>query len=135
MYKNIVVPVEIGAAKGYETATQVARELLDEGGKITLLHAIEPIPTYVTTYIPPEVSTQSKEEAQQQLRTMADELKTDNIALVYGAAGRSIVVWASENDADCVVIASHKPEFSDLFFGSTAAWVVRHAHTNVDVLR
>lgn len=135
MYKNILVPVEIGEANVYEDAAKVAAELLDDGGKITLFHAIEPIPTYVTTYIPPEISSQSKEEAQKQLKTMAGDLKTDNIALVYGAAGRSIVDWADQNGADCVIIKSHKPEFSDLFLGSTAAWVVRHAQTNVHVLR
>ncbi len=135
MYKHILVPVEIGEAKAYEDAKSVAAELLDDGGKITLFHSIEPIPTYVTTYIPPEISTRSKDEAQQQLEKMAGALETDNTALAYGSAGRSIVDWADKNDADCVIIKSHKPEFSDLFLGSTAAWVVRHAQTNVHVLR
>ncbi len=135
MYKHIVVPVEIGDHKSYESAVKTASTLLADEGKVTLLHAIEPIPTYVTTYIPPEIPIKSREEAKQQLQGMASELQAANIALVYGSAGRSIIDWANENDADCIVIKSHKPEFSDLFLGSTAAWVVRHAQTSVLVLR
>ena len=135
MYQNIVIPVEIGEAKSYEDAARVAAELLDVGGKVTLFHAIEPIPTYVTTYIPPEVTTRSKQEATQKLEAMAADLKIDESALAYGSAGRTIVDWADQNEVDCVIIKSHKPEFSDLFLGSTAAWVVRHTQTHVHVLR
>lgn len=135
MYKHIVIPVEIGAAEAYENAAKAASTLLNEGGKVTLLHVIEPIPTYVTTYIPPELPAKSREEAKQNLQDMANGLGTENTALLFGSAGRGIVDWASENDADCIVIKSHKPELSDIVLGSTAAWVVRHASTNVHVLR
>lgn len=135
MYQHILVPVEIKEAKAYDDALKVAAELLGQGGKITLLHVIEPIPTYVSASIPPELSMQSNTEAKKLLQAMAGDLRTENAAVVYGSAGRSIVEWAVKNDADCIVIKSHKPEFSDWFLGSTAAWVVRHAQTNVHVLR
>ena len=135
MFNHIVVPVEIGEAKAYENAVKAASTLLSGAGKVTLLHAIEPIPTYVTTYIPPEIPTESRQEALKRLKEMANELDIENTELVSGSAGRTIVDWADRNTADCIVITSHKPEFSDFILGSTAAWVVRHAKSNVLVLR
>ena len=135
MYKHIVVPVEIGEAKTYEDAVRAASTLLAEGGKVTLLHVIEPVPTYVSTYIPPDISVKSKEVVKEQLQEMAKGLDIANTALIFGSAGRGIVDWTTENDADCIVVKSHKPEFTDLFLGSTAAWVVRHAPTSVHVMR
>ena len=135
MYKHIVVPVEIGEAKTYEDAVKAASTLLTEGGKITLLHVIEPVPTYVTTYIPPDITVKSKAAVKEQLLDMAKTLDIANTALIFGSAGRGIVDWTGENDADCIVVKSHKPEFTDLFLGSTAAWVGRHAPTSVHVLR
>ena len=40
--------------------------------------------------------------------------------------------WAN---GDLIVIASHVPRVSDIFLGSTAAWVVRHADCSVHVIR
>lgn len=94
MYKHIVIPVEIATAQSYEDAAAAASALLTAGGKVTLLHAIEPIPTYVSTYVPPELSMRSRDEAKAQLQEMAHELGTENTALVFGSAGRSIVDWA-----------------------------------------
>lgn len=135
MFKHILVPVEIGEAKAYANATKAASALLNDGGKVTLMHAIEPIPTYVESYIPPDFSIKSRAEVKTQVESMAQELGVKNSAIVFGSAGRSIVDWAEQNGADCIVIVSHKPEFSDFFLGSTAAWIARHAQTNIMVLR
>jgi nucleotide-binding universal stress UspA family protein len=55
--------------------------------------------------------------------------------IVLGHAARSIVEYAENNNVDCIVIASHQPGFSDIFLGSTAAHVVRHAKCAVHVVR
>jgi universal stress protein F len=55
--------------------------------------------------------------------------------LTSGHAGRAIVDYASENNIDCIVMTSHKPGVEDLFLGSTAARVVRHAKCSVHVIR
>lgn len=135
MYQHILLPVEIGGPEDYNHAYEVASGLLKDGGKITLLNAIEPVPTYVTTYVPPDFQTKSRTAIQKDLDELAAQLGTVNTALVLGSAGRTIVDWAEDNEVDCIVMASHRPVFSDLFLGSTAAWVVRHAKTSVHVLR
>jgi nucleotide-binding universal stress UspA family protein len=45
------------------------------------------------------------------------------------------VKYASENGYDCIVIASHVPGFENIFLGSTADRVVRHAKCAVHVIR
>lgn len=135
MYNHILLPVEIAGPEDYNRAYEVASVLLADGGKITILTAFEPVPTYVTTYIPPDFEAESRVGVQEKLDALAARLGNSNTAMVFGSAGRSIVDWADANNVDCIVMASHSPVFSDLFLGSTAALVVRHAKTSVHVLR
>ena len=55
--------------------------------------------------------------------------------LLKGYSGRTIVDHAADVGADCMVIASHKPDLRDFFLGSTAARVMRHAPCAVHVTR
>ena len=55
--------------------------------------------------------------------------------MVTGHAARTILDYAEQMKADCIVIASHDPGIQDYFLGSTAARVVRHAHCSVHVVR
>ena len=135
MYKNILIPVELGNSDYYDEAHAVATNLLDEDGKITLIHSIEPIPTYADSYIPPDFEIKTRTGAQRDLGEVAAKLGVKSVEVVFGSAGRSIVDWAEGHDVDCIVIRSHRPVFSDIFLGSTAAWVVRHAKTSVHVVR
>lgn len=55
--------------------------------------------------------------------------------VVEGHVYRSIIEFAQQHDVDCIVLGSHKPEFSDYLLGSTASNVVRHAPCAVHVNR
>jgi nucleotide-binding universal stress UspA family protein len=66
MYKHILVPVDLGDAETYRRAINAANTLLEDGGKITLLHAIEPIPTCAESYIPPDFKIESRSALQNQ---------------------------------------------------------------------
>ncbi len=135
MYKNILIPVTFGEACDVTTAKAVAAKLSADGAKTTLLHAVEPMPSYVDAQIPAEIVQRHREEAEKQLASMAAEVPGAETALVDGAPGRNITHYAEENDVDLIVISSHRPVFSDIFLGSTAAWVVRHAQCPVHVIR
>ena len=56
-------------------------------------------------------------------------------ALVHGRPGNEIVDFAEENNIDCIIVFSHKPDISDYFLGSTAGRVVRRATCSVHVIR
>ncbi|MEL6958267.1 MAG: universal stress protein [Pseudomonadota bacterium] len=135
MYSHILVPVDLAEDATYDTALNAAKMLLSDGGKISLLHVVEPIPTYAESYLPADFNMTTVKGAKERLGALAKEMGLSNTAVVVGSAGRTIVDWAEENDADCIVITSHKPAFSDIFLGSTATWVVKHCPMALHVLR
>ncbi|SHF56353.1 Nucleotide-binding universal stress protein, UspA family [Litoreibacter ascidiaceicola] len=135
MYKNILVPVVFDKDHDTQASYAVARALADKNAKFTVAHVIEDIPDYVTTSIPRDVLASTRREAEASLAQAAKDLSGSTPKMISGHAGRSIVDYANDNDIDCIVLASHRPGFSDLFLGSTAARVVRHAKCAVHVIR
>lgn len=135
MYNHILLPVEIGGPGDVERAVEVAKTLLSDGGDMTLLSVVEPLPNAAEAFVEAGVSDQIKKSARTRLEVAAETLGVSNTALLSGAVGRSIVDWADKNAVDCIVMASHRPVMSDIILGSTAAWVVRHTKTAVHVLR
>ncbi len=135
MYRKILVPVALDHRPNVATALAVARTLKDADGEIVAVHAIEPVPGYVTHYVPEEVLEEGRTAALAALRAElggAGDLKAE---LISGPAGHAITEYAAAHGVDCIVIASHRPGLSDYFLGSTAARVVRHARCAVHVVR
>lgn len=135
MYRNIVVPIALDHAHTPEEALRVARRLLSEGGKITALHVMEPLPRHVAQYLPAQ---QHDIHVADLKARMAKALGPDAgvaSAVIEGHAGRAIVEFAEDIGADLIVVASHRPGLQDYLLGSTAARVVRHAQACVHVLR
>lgn len=135
MYRNLLVPVSFDDNRHPETAIAVARHLASPDARVTLLHVRELLPTYVMEQVPADVMSSQHETALKSLQELAADVPNCHTAVVEGSAGRGITTWARENDADCIVIASHRPVMSDILLGSTAAWVVRHADCAVHVVR
>lgn len=133
MYKNILIPVALDEDQPVVASLAIARELLDDGGRITAIHVIAYVPGYAAQYLPPD-------HAEARLQEMRDALKAavgDDVesVVISGHPGRAIVDWATDHGIDCIVIASHRPGLQDYFLGSTAARVVRHSACSVHVLR
>lgn len=136
MYSNILVPVVFDHGDRATNALKVATELLNTGGQVTLLHIMEEIPSYASTYLPEDLAKRHHDEALEMLRNIASKADVDAIpVVVHGHAYSSILEYSKTKEIDCIVIASHKPGFEDYFLGSTAARVVRHAHCGVHILR
>lgn len=135
MYRHVLVPVQLDDSRDVPAARRVAQEIADPGGRITFLHVIEPVPSMVESYLPPDVNSETREYAKSRLGEIAEGVEGGQIALTDGGAGRSITDWARDNEVDCIAIASHQPALSDVLLGSTAAWVVRHAKCAVHVVR
>lgn len=135
MYKNILIPVLIDDKHDMQASFLAARALADEGAKFTVLNVMEAIPAYAASQIPADVLANSRYEIERNLKQLAKALPGASSVLVSGHAGRAIVDYASEHQIDCIVIASHVPGFEDIFLGSTADRVVRHAKCSVHVIR
>ena len=136
MYKKIIVAVDIGQMEKGEKILAKAHSLLDEGGEIVLLNAVEDAPGYLTIDLPADFLDATIREA----RARLDELNTTTgvgarVEIRKGPAAREIISAAEDHRADLVVLASHIPDLSNYFLGATADRVVRHAKCSVLVDR
>lgn len=134
MYKNILVPVATDHERNVEGAFEVARKLLDKDGTIHAVTVQEHITAFSEAYVPMDVQTRITEA----IKTDFEELVPKDVksrALLHGAPAQQILKHAREVNADCIVVASHRPGLGDYLIGSTAGRVVRHASCAVHVLR
>lgn len=135
MYKNVLVPVLFDDAHDNHAAFHIATKLAADGAEFTMIHVIEPIPGFALAEIPTDALNRAHQALEDALSQMAKYLPDCETKLISGHAGRAITDYAHEKGTDCIVVASHTPDVSDFFLGSTAAWVVRHAHCSVHVVR
>ena len=136
MYKNILIPVALDHGSIHSAPFDVAKCLLAEGGKITLLNMVKKIPGYIEIDLPKETQAKWIKESQTALEGLArDNFPNALCKVLEGHPNHGILDYANKMEADCIVIASHKPGIQDYFLGSTAARVVRHAKCAVHVIR
>ena len=136
MYDHIIVPVDFDHEALVTQGLQVAKRLLNDGGKVTFVHVLEEIPAIVVSSLPAGTMEKRKQTAQDQLNTLAEAHGANGATVLrHGNPAREIVETARDGGGDCIIVASHKPGLQDYFLGSTAAWVVRHAQCCVHVLR
>lgn len=135
MYKNILIPVLIDDEHNNQASLRVAEKLASAGAKFTILHVMEPVPSFVVAEIPADILKRKRAEIDDAMSRMSQYLMDSETKLISGHAGRAIIDYANETGVDCIVVASHRPEIADFFLGSTAARVVRHAKCSVHVVR
>ena len=135
MYTNILLPVAFDAKLNIEKPLAVARALSAPGGKIHLLHVFETLPGYALQYVPQDMLQATREGVLSEMQSKVAEIDNATAEVADGSPGRAITDWAEDNGVDLIVMASHQPELTDILWGSTAAFVVRHAKCGVHVLR
>lgn len=132
MYKNILVPVDMSHEETSIRMISKAKSLLDEGGKVTILHVMDEVPTYARTYLTPETIEENLRQVRGQLDAMA-KLSGGDVAreVKFGRASPVILDLAGDLGVDLIIMASHQPNMSDYLLGSTAHRVTRHAKCSV----
>ncbi len=135
MYNKILVPIAVDHGPNTGEALSIARLLLAEGGKIMALTVVETIPPYVASSLPKELEIKSREAVRAGLKAELGDASDTEMDVVQGHAARTILKYAEEHGADCIIIASHRPGLQDYLLGSTAGRVVRHAPCAVHVVR
>ncbi len=135
MYKNILIPVVFDEQHDTQASFLVARALAADDAKFTVMHVVEAIPDFIVNQIPSELLANTRSESEKTLKEAASALPGAKTCLLSGHPGHSINDYASANGIDCIILASHRPGLEDVFLGSTAARVVRHANCAVHVIR
>lgn len=134
MYDHIIIPMALDHGYG-KTAMKLAARLLNDGGRITALHVYEAPQGSVSAYLDENTVRQAFAATQAKLDSRVEGMTDVTPVVVKGHSGRTIIDYATDQSADCIIIGSHKPGLIDYLLGSTAARVVRHAPCAVHVLR
>ena len=136
MFKNIIVPVEIDRAEEGRAMLAKVKDLLDEGGKVTITNVVEDVPGLITAELPDGLVEKAARNAKSTLVEMAKEAGVEaDVQIRSGRPHHAIVGLAEEIGSDLILIPSHNPGMRDYLLGSTAANVVRHANCSVLVCR
>lgn len=136
MYKNIIVAIDLSHGDAGKTLLDKARKILDADGVVRLLHVLEDVPGYVAAELPRDLKDRRQAEAKVELGVIAGDTDASvKIEIRRGSAAGQILQCAEDCGADLIMIASHRPGFSDYFIGSTASRVVRHAQCSVLIAR
>ncbi|GAB4267069.1 MAG: hypothetical protein Kow0013_16640 [Pararhodobacter sp.] len=133
MYRTLIVPVAY--EPGYNAAREiaVARALAAPGALIVLLHAMEPVPFYAIDYMPEGWRDELIAAIEEDLRSQAEGLPGAKVAVVQDEPRHAILNAAAETGAECIVLATHRSDKA--LFGSTAAYIARHAPCAVHLIR
>ncbi len=138
MFNSIVVAAAL-FSKGATSRGLIdkARKMLSPGGTIPLVHVLDEIPPYMVAAMTKEQLMNHRKAVREQLESLAAAARgvQVDVDLRAGKPSTQILQCAKECNADLIMIASHKPGFSDYFIGSTAARVVRHSPISVLVSR
>lgn len=134
MYDHIIVPMALDHGFG-ATGLVLAERLLNEGGRITALHVYEQPSGAVSAYLDEDTVRLAFAAAEAKLASRMANVPNAEGIVIKGHSGRAIIDYATSNNADCIIIGSHKPGLIDYLLGSTAARVVRHAPCAVHVMR
>lgn len=138
MYQSIVIAVAL-FSKGATSRSLIekANRLVDSEGSITLVHVLDEVPAYLATVVAREQLLEHRKALREQMESLAAaaQAKTVDIEIRGGRASDEIIACAADCNADLIMVASHKPDMSDYFIGSTASRVVRHSPISVLVSR
>ena len=132
MYAHILLPLAYEAGQTPQAEIAVARHLLAEGGKLTLLHVMDKVPFFAIDYLPAGYREDLIAAIKADLATHARGFPDVEVRVVEGDAGPEILECAAEG-VGCIVMAAHRSDRR--LFGATAARVARHAPCAVHLLR
>ncbi|MEW7009374.1 universal stress protein [Lentilitoribacter sp. EG35] len=136
MYKNILVPVDVGNLGPVDKMLEVAKRLLTDDGRITLVNVVESVPDYVAAELPGDIGKKGHDRAKSALDEVVRAKDLDvNAVVLHGHSAAKILEFAEQSGTNMIIIGSHKPEVMDLLLGSTAARVVRKSKCSVHVVR
>lgn len=135
MYKNILFATDL--SKDSELAADKARELANlYGAALSLLHVIEPIPTYGYVEIA-ELEEARRDEVNQVLSTLGQRLQVPalNQHIEIGLTKHQILKKAHELGIDLIVVGSHTHHGLARLLGSTANAILHNADCDVMVVK
>ena len=135
MHSKILIPVAIDHEPMVPRKIEIARKMLEPGGKITLLTVLEQVSGFVAEFVTVKPENHLTQKIQEKLDAVIGDAADLEAKVITGKPGVEITRFASENGYDLIIVGSQAPGASDYMLGSTASRVVRRAGCSVYVLR
>lgn len=140
MFKEILLPVDLGNLETQEKAAGVAVEMAKAFG--CRLHVMTVIPdfgnSFVASYFPADYQERAAEAAEEQLeafvKTHVPEGVSAHRIVALGGIYDEITDVAKKVGIDLIVMASHHPQLSDYLISSNAVHVTRRTDCSVLVV-
>jgi len=133
LYKNILFATDLGMDS--VNVAKVAKELEQlHGAKLNIVHAIEPIGAYGGNYyFIEDMNSQIETDALSHLAQFSESynIPEQNQYLCKGCPKKAITDLANELGSDLIVLGSHGARGIGVLLGSTATYVLSHAHCDV----
>lgn len=141
MSQHILLPLDPDEPSTWTKALPEAISQARQRG--ATLHVMTVVPRFgssiVANYFPKDFEQKAIAEAEQQLQALVSkEVPADlphQLIVAHGRIHQEIVETAARIDADLIVMASHKPDWSDHFLAPNAAQVLHHTPISVLIVR
>lgn len=138
MYKKILYATDfddVGIFAAHR-AHQIAKE---NGAQLYLVHVVEPIPAYAYPGFAgfAEVEMSIREQAEKELKQMAEQLEVDkkHIILAFGSIKHEVLRIAKEHKIDLIIAGSHGKHGLAVLLGSTAEAILHGASCDMLIVR
>jgi nucleotide-binding universal stress UspA family protein len=143
MYKQILVPIDLGDLELAKPAIATALMMADQSsGTVRLINVLPLTPVMLAEYVPPDFEAQQRKASEDALAIIAKEsgLAPARISSTVRQGGihQEILEEANAMHCDLIVMSSHRPARPGIrtyFLGSNAGHVVRYAKCSVLVVR
>ncbi|MEO1748904.1 MAG: universal stress protein [Pseudomonadota bacterium] len=135
MYNHILIPVALDHETLVDQKLETGRQLLAEGGKITLLTVLENVPGFVSEFVTVKSENHISQKVRKRLEAIANDADDMTCDVITGKPGVEITRFAGAHDVDLIIVGSHQPGIEDYFLGSTAARVARRSPCSVLIVR
>lgn len=139
-YSIVVVPVDFSERS--PVALAAAKELVEEGGKIHVMHALLPLSAMEPGVLWGEVDNDSRRaQVTEALQALVDGAGVADAEIAVrlgniGSPATAVLAYAEDVSADVVVLNSHgRTGLARFALGSVAERVVRYATCDVLVVR
>jgi nucleotide-binding universal stress UspA family protein len=141
MAKHVLLPVDPDSPTSYEKALPEAVAQAERRG--ATLHVMTVVPAFgssiVASYFPEDFEQRTLKHAEEELHRVIEGRIPAGIPhqmiVAHGRIHQEICRVAKELGAELIVMASHKPEWSDNFLAPNAAQVLQHTPVSVMVVR
>lgn len=141
MYKDILLPVDLGDESSWNKALPKAVEMCRAGGGN--LHVLTVLPdfgmTVVGQYFPDGYEKDVADNMMKALKAFVADKVPEGVSVRHivgeGTVYEVILRMAREIGADLIVTAAGRPDLKEYLLGPNAARVARHAAASVLIVR